>query len=808
MTTATRGVIGIALAVFALAVAAHSARLAASQQAAPAPLASVVSPHRAVLNRYCVTCHNERLKTAGLRLDQIDVDTVSSDEAAAVLEKVVRKLRTGSMPPPGAPRPEASAYDLLSSHLETQLDRFAAAHPNPGRTAALHRLNRNEYANAVRDLLALDIDAVDVASLLPADDSGYGFDNIGDVLAVSPVLFERYISAAARVARLAVGIAPARPDLATYEVSKFLKQDVSVSEDLPFGSRGGAAVSHYFPVDGEYVIKARLKRSYDGQRILGLGEPTPLEFRIDGVKVGVLTVEAPRRTGPEAAPEADAHLDVRVSVKAGARVIGVTFPQETRALEQDSLREFGYVGVGLRFDDIDQPALGTVSVLGPYNPGGPGDTPSRRRIFICTPSGVADRDGCAKRILTTVARRAYRRPVTDLEVEPLLKVYHAGYQAGGFDAGIEMALQRLLVSPEFLFRIERDPAVASGDGVYRISDLELASRLSFFLWSSIPDDELTTLAASGKLRDANVLAQQVRRMLADPRASALVTNFAGQWLYLRNVRSALPDIGEYPDFDENLRDAFGRETELFLDAMLREDHSVLDLLRADFTFLNERLARHYGMPGIYGSHFRRVTVRDPNRRGLLGQGSILMVTSYSNRTAPTIRGKWVLENLLGAPPPPPPPDVPALMDRNETGRILSMREQMEKHRANAACAVCHKAMDPLGFALENFDAIGRWRDTSGAENTTIDASGELPDGTKFSGPAGLRDVLLRKPELFANTVAEKLLTYALGRGLQHYDAPAVRNILRQSAPAQYRWSSLVLAIVQSEPFQMRRSRQS
>jgi hypothetical protein len=760
------------------------------------------------VNRYCVTCHNERLKTAGLRLDQIDVDAVSTDEAAEVLEKVLRKLRTGSMPPPGAPRPDPSAYELLASHLETQLDRFAAAHPNPGRTATLHRLNRNEYANAVRDLLALDIDAVDVASLLPADDSGYGFDNIGDVLAVSPVLFERYISAAARVARLAVGIAPTRPELTTYEVSKFLKQDVSVSEDLPFGSRGGAAVRHYFPVDGEYVLRARLKRSYDGQRILGLGAPTPIEFRVDGVKVGGLVVEAPRRRGPEAGPEADAHLEIRVPVKAGSRVVGVTFPQETRALEQDSLREFGYVGVGLRFDDIDQPALGSVSVLGPEKVGGPGETPSRRRIFVCTPSGPNTQDSCAKSILTTLARRAYRRPVTDLEVEPLLKVYAAGRQASGFEAGIEMAIQRLLVSPEFLFRIERDPAAVPRDGVYRISDVELASRLSFFLWSSIPDDELMTLAASGKLRDAKVLEQQVRRMLVDSRASALVANFAGQWLYLRNVQSALPDIREYPDFDDNLREAFGRETELFLEAMLREDRSVLDLLRADFTFVNERLARHYGLPGIYGSHFRRVAVRDPKRQGLLGQGSILMVTSYANRTSPTIRGKWVLENLLGALPPPPPPDVPALMDRNETGRILSMREQMEKHRSNAACAVCHKAMDPLGFALENFDAIGKWRDRSGAENTPIDPSGELPDGTKFSGPSGLRDVLLRKPELFANTVAEKLLTYGLGRGLQHYDAPAVRKILRQAAPAEYRWSALVLAIVQSEPFQMRRSRQS
>jgi hypothetical protein len=764
-----------------------------------------VSPQHALLNRYCVACHNEKLKTAGLALDTFDVERITT-ESAGVWEKVVRKLRTGAMPPPGAPRPDQAGYDLLASHLERTLDDLGTSHPNPGRTATLHRLNRAEYTNAVRDLLALDVDAINIPSLLPADDSGYGFDNIGDVLSVSPALMERYLSASGRIARLALGIAPARPEFTTYEVSKFLRQETATSEDLPFGSRG-VVVRHYFPVDGEYVIKARLRRTYDGQRIVGLTEPSEIEFRVDGEKIRTFTLEAINRRGPTTGVEPDANLEVRVRVKAGTRLIGVAFPEERWALEKNPLHEFGYVGVGLRFDDVELPALGSVSVEGPHAASGPGETPSRKRILVCTPAPNAASDTCARRILSTLARRAYRRPVTAPDIDPLVALFKEGMSRGGFDAGVELALERILVSPEFLFRIEREPAGVKGS-VYRISDVALASRLSFFLWSSIPDDELFDVAAAGKLKDPAVLERQVARMLADSRSRALLSNFAGQWLYLRNIRSVLPDPAEYPDFDDNLREAISRETELFLESMLRQDRSVLDLLRADYTFLNERLARHYGIPGIYGNHFRRVTLANDERRGLLGHASILTVTSYANRTSPTLRGKWVLENLLGAPPPPPPPDVPALMDRSADGKILSMRQQMEQHRANPACAVCHRAMDPLGFALENFDAIGKWRTTSGADKTVVDASGVLPDGTKFNGPAELRDVLLQRPDQFAHTVTEKLLIYALGRGLEYYDAPVVRRILRNAAPRDYRWSSLILGIVKSEPFQMRRTRTS
>ena len=793
----------LGLSVFGYAHVGQAQSSPVSQQI-PASLTPTPSSQRALLDRYCVICHNEKLKTAGLILDKMQVDHPS--ERADVWEKVIRKLRTGAMPPAGMPRPDKSGYDSLATFLETELDRSAVAHPNPGRAPTFHRLNRAEYTNAIRDLLALDVDAIDLQSLLPADDSGYGFDNIGDVLSVSPLLLERYLSAADKVARLALGWIPARPDVATYEVSKFLKQDDRVSENLPFGSRGGIAVRHYFPADGEYVIKARLRRSYDGQKILGLTEPSQIEFRLDDVRIKTFALGVDR-PGPESKQEPDAGLEVRILVKAGARLVGVAFPEETWAPEKNSLHEFSFVGVGLKFDDVDQPALGSVSIAGPYNPKGPGGTPSRRKILVCTPPSGTDGEGCARKIFSNLARRAYRRPVTDQDIAPLIALYKEGRKSGGFESGVEIALERLLVTPEFLFRIERDPIGVAPDSAYRVSDLELASRLSFFLWSSIPDDELLTVATQGKLKNVDVLEQQVHRMLADPRSEALASNFAGQWLYLRNVRSAMPDVAEYPDFDENLREAFEQETELFFRSMLREDRSVLDLLRADYTFLNERLAQHYGIPGIYGSYFRRVPLADENRRGLLGQGSILMVTSYANRTAPTIRGKWVLENLLGSPPPPPPPNVPSLMDRGENGKILSMREQMEKHRANPACAVCHKNMDPIGFALENFDAIGKWRRTSGAAETPIDASGVLPDGTKFNGPAELQRMLLSRSDQFASTVTEKLLTYALGRGIEYYDAPAVRKILHGAAPADYRWSSLIVGIVKSEPFQMRRSRE-
>jgi hypothetical protein len=810
-------------------VLAGAGYLQAASPQSSTPVESPASPHRAVLNRYCVTCHNEKLKTAGLILEKIDLENVPA--AAPIWEKVVRKLRTGAMPPAGMPRPDKATYDSFATYLEAALDRSAAAKPNPGRPA-IHRLNRAEYANAIRDLLGIDSDAMDIPSNLPPDDSGYGFDNIGDVLSVSPMLLERYLSAARKITRLAMGDAAIRPDLESYDVNRFLVQDDRASEALPFGSRGGIAIRHFFPLDGEYIIRIHLKTNYNGSMILGLAEPHQLDVRLDGARIQSFTVGGEHKNlseikpasvdrqgyavpaaainlqepnkKPAVEPPADAGLEVRIPVKAGTRLVGVAFLKKTWAPE-DILRPRL-----ANMETEDEPGVGSVTIGGPYGVKGPGETPSRRKIFVCSPQASLKagdlEETCAGRILSTLARRAYRRPITDGDIPILLGPYKAVSSKLGFETGIRMAIERILVSPEFLFRIEHDPANVPPNSVYHISDLELASRLSFFLWSSIPDDELLDLAAEGKLKDPAILEQQVRRMLGDPRSKALVQNFAGQWLYLRNVRSASPDLGEYPDFDENLRAALQEETELFLESMLGEDRSVLDLLRADYTFLNERLARHYGIPNVYGTQFRRVTLSDENRRGLLGQGSILMVTSYAARTSPTIRGKWLLTNILGTPPPPPPPNVPSLKDRGDDGKILSVRQQMEKHRASPVCASCHSRMDPLGFALDNFDAIGKWRTTSGAGNTPIDSSGSLPDGTKFQGPAGLRKILLSQPEQFVNTVTEKLLTYALGRGVEYYDAPAIRAIMREAAPGDYRWSSLILGIVKSTPFQMSRTR--
>ena len=774
---------------------------AASQQSSTSAGPSS-SSHRAVLNRYCVTCHNERLKTAGLTLDQLDVENVST--SAEVWEKVIRKLRTGAMPPAGVPRPDQGTYASLAAHLEAELDRAATANPNPGRPVA-HRLNRAEYRNAIRDLFAIDIDS---ASLLPADDSGYGFDNIGDVLSVSPLLLERYLSAARKITRLAIGSPVSRPDFSTYDISSFLLQDDRMSEDLPLGSRGGIAIRHFFPLDGEYVITIRLRRTSSGTRIAGLDKPHQLDVRLDGERIERFTFgghsedqsdsygAAPRKE--DGRPE-DAGLEVSIPLNAGTRLVTVAFVKEASDLPEDVIQP------GLWDRERDRAAVGSVSISGPYNAKGQGDTASRRKIFVCRPSGIEDEEPCAAKILSTLARRAYRRPVADADIQSLLSVYRTGKSNGGFEAGIEMALQAMLVSPKFLFRIEPDPAHVPPNTVYGTTDLELASRLSFFLWSSIPDAELLDLAERSELKDPATLEQQVRRMLADFRSKALISNFAGQWLYLRNVHSAAPDLGEFPDFDDNLRAAFQQETELFLESTLREDRSVLELLDANYSFLNERLSRHYGIPNIYGSHFRRVTLSDGKRRGLLGQGSILMVTSYGNRTSPTLRGKWLLSNILGAPPPPPPPNIPPLEEKNEDGLLLSVRQQMERHRANPVCASCHAQMDPLGFALENFDAVGKWR--TNEAGIPVDSSGVLPDGTKFKGPAGLRTVLLSKPEQFVTAVTEKLLTYALGRGLEYYDGPAVRGVVRGAAESDYRWSSIILGIVKSTPFQMRRSRE-
>ncbi|MCY4027092.1 MAG: DUF1592 domain-containing protein [Acidobacteria bacterium] len=821
----------------------------AQQTAPPAPLAA--TPQRALLDRYCVTCHNERRRTGGLALDALDVTRVGA--APELWERVVLKLRGGMMPPAGRPRPAPAEYDGFRSWLEAELDRAAESRPDPGRVPA-HRLNRAEYANAVRDLLALEIDG---AELLPADDVGHGFDNLAGTLALSPALMERYLSAARRISRLAVGDPTIGPGFTskTYVVPINMAQNDRMSEDLPFGSRAGLAVRHRFPLDGEYAITIRLQRSVY-EYIVNLDESHDLDVRIDGRRVARFAVggEAPGRPAPvsfsgtfvaaggrgypsqawdDYRTGADAELAVRVDVGAGTRVVGVSFAGkswEHEGVLQPPLREYGAT-VTETTDTSSRPegpGVGSVAIDGPYRPSGPGQTASRARIFLCRPGeaggeaapppaslsrtdrlqpgdGADGGEDCARTILARLARRAFRRPVGDEDLAPLLTFYRAGRAAGGFEAGIQMALERLLIDPEFLFRIERDPEGLPPGAPYRLADLELASRLSFFLWSSIPDDELLDVAAAGRLSDGGELERQVRRMLADPRAGALVENFAGQWLALRSVDGLAPDPNLFPEFDENLREALRRETDLFLESQLREDRSVVDLLRADYTFLNERLARHYGVPGVTGNHFRRVRLSDARRAGLLGHGSVLAVTSYGNRTSPVLRAKWLLENVLGSPPSPPPPDIPPLPESGaEAGEPRTVRERLARHRRNAACAICHAPMDPLGFALENFDALGGWRTLDAG--VPIDASAVLADGaTRFDGPAGLREVLLERSGQFVETVTEKLLTYALGRGIEHYDRPVIRAIARSAAADDHRWSSLILGIARSTPFRMRRT---
>jgi mono/diheme cytochrome c family protein len=752
-----------------------------------------LAKYRTVLDRYCGACHNEKTRTAGLVLTQLDLGNVG--KGASVWEKVANKLRTGAMPPAGMPRPDQSTYDSLTAYLETALDSAAAVKPQSGRVA-VHRLNRAEYTNAVRDLLGLDIDG---ASLLPVDDSGYGFDNIADVLSLSPTLLERYMSAARKVSRLAIGDPAIHPSVETYDLPWFLKQDDRMSEDLPFGSRGGTAIRYNFPLDAEYVIRVRLQTvSPLKPDVLGLSQEAQLEIRLDGARLKLLTIGGSHSDKKDP----DTGLDVRFHSNAGTKTIGVDFMNadvESEGPLQSQTVAFREIN---RRDEQVLPYLGKVIIEGPYGAKGVGETLSRHKIFVCYPSHNVDELRCAQQILSSLARRAYRRPVTERDVTPLLSLYKQGKDRGGFEAGISTVIQGLLVSPAFLFRTEHEDSLPAGVA-YPIGNLELASRLSFFLWSSIPDEQLLDLAASGKLKNPLVLEQQVRRMLADSRSDALVSNFAGQWLYLRNIRRVLPDPVIYPEFDDSLRSAFEQETELFLKSNLREDRPVLNLLNANYTFLNEQLARFYGIPNIYGSHFRRVALQDhPERRGLLGQGSILTVTSYANRTSPTLRGKWLLETVLGAPPPPPPPNVPSLKEQNsEDGKTLSVRQQMEEHRKNPACAVCHTRMDPLGFALENFNGIGEWRTSEGG--VPVDASGVLPDGTQFDGPAELREVLQSSPKQFATAITEKLLTYALGRGLEYYDAPAVRKIIREAAAGNYRWSSLIVGITRSVPFQMK-----
>ena len=773
------------------------------------------------VRRYCVTCHNDRLRTAEFSLDGVDLSDLGGH--AEEWEKVINKLRTRTMPPVGRPRPDIETYDALASWLESELDQYAAERPNPGRTEAFHRLNRAEYANAIRDLLVID---VDVNELLPADDiDQYGFDNMADVLTVSPALMERYLSAARKIGRLALGEEPLGPATETYSVNILNVQDDRMGDDVPFGSRGGLGIRHYFPVDGEYDLAVTLHRNYVNY-VRGMGSRHELEVRLDGELVRSFTFggEEPDVTQAPASyggnqfgdPEweeymlfADANMRVRFPATAGPHVVSVTFVRrftEPEGVLQPRQSSFAVAVNEMRDGNA---AVDKVAIGGPYVSHGPGDTPSRRAIFSCQPAtnSNSDEEHCAQEILSGLARRAYRRPLEEFDLSTLMNFYRMGRSDGSFDAGIQLALERLLISPDFLFRVERDPIDSDPGTIYALTDLEIASRLSYFLWSSGPDDELLVLAERSRLNDPEILEQQVMRMLADPRATALVQNFAGQWLYLRNLRGAVPDPLVFPEFDENLREAFAKETEMFVESLLREDTSVLDLLGADYTFVNERLARHYGIPGIYGSHFRRVSL-DPDmaerRGGIFGHGSLLTVTSYPNRTSPVLRGKWVLTNILGTPPPAPPADIPDLPDRGENGEAATVRDRLARHRESPACSVCHAPMDPLGLALENYDAVGHWRTTGEAE-LPIDSSGNLPDGTVFEGPMGLRTLLLERRDQFVGTFTEKLLAYALGRGPEYYDRPTVRAITRAAASDNYRWSSIIVGIVQSTPFRMRRS---
>jgi hypothetical protein len=766
---------------------------------APALFAQSAPDYRAVLDRYCITCHNEKIKAGSLILNDIDLANIPAN--ADIWEKVIRKVRVGMMPPQGLPRPDAATRDAFVSSLQTTLDRAAAANPNPGRPL-VHRLNRTEYANAIRDLLALDVDS---ATLLPPDDSGYGFDNIADVLGVSPVLLERYLSAAGKISALAVGDPGVGPAGETFRVRQDASQDVHI-EGLPIGTVGGLLAKTTLPLDGEYLLQPTLFRTNLGA-MRGLEYPNQLEITVDGERVhlasfgGDADFKASLDNITAAADAVEARFTARLHLKAGPHEIGVAFLE--RSATQNTLRLQSYIrSSNDTLDPAGHPHLLTFTVTGPFSPTGPGDTPSRRAIFTCHPDtrlSAASELPCARKILATLSHRAYRGFSTPADLERLMEFYESGRRSGNsFDAGIEMALERILASPKFVFRTERDPANAS-PAIHPISELELASRLSFFLWSTIPDDQLLQLAAEGKLRTH--LNEQVHRMLADPRAEALVTNFAGQWLYLRNLRTMVPNSVDFPDYDDNLRQSFLRETELFFGSVMREDRNVLDLMTADYTFVDERLARHYKIPNIYGSQFRRVAITDEARKGLLGQGSILMVTSHTDRTSPVVRGKWILDNLLGAPPPPMPANVPPL-NENPSGKVQTMRERMEEHRANPVCASCHQIMDPIGFSLENFDPVGAWRTREGGTlGTPIDASGQLLDGTKVVGPIELRQALLKKPEIFVDTMTEKLMTYALGRGLQSYDMPVVRQIVRNSD--DYRFTSLILGIVNSTPFQMR-----
>ncbi len=809
------------------------AGLAMAQKAPAAPSTAPQTP-RAFFDKYCITCHNQKLKTAGIMLDQVDLSKPAAN--AEVLERVIAKLRAGSMPPPKMPRADAATYRVIATALENSIDQASAGHPDPGRIGAVHRLNRAEYNNAIRDLFALD---VDLTSRLPGDNTADGsFDNFADSLSISTALLDQYMSVARQVTRLAVGLPPTQADLKRFEIPLHVVQDDRQSEDLPFGSRGGMAIHYNFPVDGTYLIKVKLQRQYQDY-LKGMGWPQKLDVRLDGKLLKRFTVGGGARGRAAAASYAgdgepgfagdpewekymqvggDAGLEVRIPVKAGSRVVGVSFVREM--FEPEGLPQPVQLGRVISNDQVymGYANVGSVQIGGPYDQPltlkHAGDaTASRKAIFVCEPprtrgpGATAEARSCAATILSRMARLAYRRPATKADTDTLLQFYDQGRKDGGsFDTGIQFALERMLVDPDFLLRVHRDPSKSAGQAAhpYKLSDLEVASRLSFFLWSSIPDDELLTAAERGELTKPAVLEREVRRMLADPRATdALVNNFAAQWLNLRQIEDVVVDPVKYPLYDESLLQAFKKETELFVASNIRDDRSVDELLTANYTFVNERLARHYGFPNIYGTRFRRITVPNYKERGgLLAQGALLVTTSYPDRTSPVLRGKWLLNNIFGTPIPPPPPSVNETLETKPGTIPPTMRERLAQHRTNPTCNSCHSVIDPLGFSLENFDVIGGWRtiDESGKQ---VDASGTTANGEKIDGLPGLRAVLLEQPEQFPRTVTEKLMTYALGRKLEYYDEPTVRRIVREAAARQYRWSSLIVGIVESPAFLMR-----
>jgi mono/diheme cytochrome c family protein len=771
----------------------------------PRPQAQNVEQYRAAINQYCISCHNDRAKTGGLTLEKLDFSNVPAN--AEIWEKAVRKLRVGMMPPQGAPQPDTATRQTLVSWLTSELDHAATAAPNPGRPL-LHRLNRVEYGNAIRDLLALEVDP---STLLPPDDAAYGFDNVGDVLGVSPVLLERYMGAAGMVSALAIGDPDTAPSGETFHIRQDASQDVHL-EGMPIGTVGGILARVTLPLDGEYVFTVRLFRTNLGV-MRGLEYEHEVEYTVDGRRVHLFKVggeedfKANLVNMTKLGDDVDERGKIRLPLKAGPHVITAAFLERSAAYNPTRLQPFIRSSTDTR-DTSGLPHFETFTVTGPFAATGSGDTPSRRKVFVCRPATGADEEPCARKIIATIARRAYRGDMSETDLQRLMGFYKSARRTGTFEKGIQVSLQRILASPKFAFHIEAEPPNAAPGTVYRISDLELASRLSFFLWSSIPDDRLIDAASSGRLHMPAVLEQEVKRMLADAKSESLTTNFAAQWLYLRNLKNMQPLSEEFPDFDDNLRQALERETSLFFQSIVREDRNVLDLMTANYTFVNERLARHYQIPNVYGSQFRRITLTDEARYGLLGKGAVLMVTSHTDRTSPVVRGKWILDNLLGAPPPAPPANVPPLNENPQReGKVLTMRERMEEHRANPVCANCHKLMDPIGLSLENFDAVGAWRtrdgDTVRNMGTPIDASGQLLDGTKVDGVITLRKALLRQPDLFVGTLTEKLMIFALGRGLAYYDIPAVRTIVRDSARQDYKFSSLILGIVKSAPFQKR-----